>query len=52
MSPILANWATRYGRYYVRYAEDRWNNMTPIEYGSVLILVALFGWLLMKSQRR
>jgi hypothetical protein len=52
MSPILANWATRYGRYYVRYASDWWNNMSPIEYGTVLIMVAIFGWLLMKSQRR
>jgi len=52
MSPILANWATRHGRYYVRFASDWWSNMSPIQYGTVLILVALFGWLLMKNGKR
>ena len=33
-SPILANWATRYGKFYVRYAADWWNNMDPMQYGT------------------
>jgi hypothetical protein len=50
-SPILANWATRYGKFYLNYGLDWWNNMGPMQYGTVLILVALFGWILMKSRR-
>jgi hypothetical protein len=51
MTPILANWASRYSRYYVKYATDAWNNMTPMQYGTILICVAVFGWVLMKSNR-
>lgn len=50
-TPILANWVTRYSNFYVRYATDWWNNMNPMQYGTILIAVAVFGWLLMRSQR-
>lgn len=38
-----------YLRFYRDYALDRWNEMTPMQYGCLLISIAVFGWLLMKS---
>jgi hypothetical protein len=38
-----------YLRFYREYALDRWNEMTPMQYGCLLISIAVFGWLLMKS---
>jgi hypothetical protein len=52
MSLVLAGVISRYYRFYTRYAADAWNNMTPMQYGTVLILVAAFGWILMKSGKR
>ncbi|MBX3443642.1 MAG: hypothetical protein KF774_14640 [Planctomyces sp.] len=48
---VLANWMQQYYRFYTRYAVESWNNMSPMQYGMVLIGVFLFGWLLMKSNR-
>lgn len=42
----------RYLDFYCRYAADKWNNLTPMQYGSLLISVGVFGWILMKSGRR
>jgi hypothetical protein len=38
-----------YLRFYRDYALERWNEMTPMQYGLLLISIAVFGWLLMKS---
>ncbi len=38
-----------YLRFYRNYALDRWDSMTPMQYGVLLIGIGLFGWLLMKS---
>ena len=38
-----------YLRFYRNAALDAWNNMTPMEYGFVLIGIGVFGYLLMKS---
>lgn len=38
-----------YWRFYVDYAIDFWNTLTPMGYGSILIAVAIFGWLLMRG---
>lgn len=41
-----------YLRYYRRYAERRWDQMTPMEYGILLISVGVFGFILMKNASR
>lgn len=41
----------QYFRAYQRYAVDFWDTMTPMEYGCLLIFVAVCGYILMKSAR-
>lgn len=38
--------------YYHHHALRAWHNMTPTQYGSLLIAIAVTGWLLMKSGGR
>jgi len=52
MPLLLANAVTRYAKFYSQYAANAWANMTPPQYGIVLISVAVFGWILMKSGTR
>ncbi|WP_437191905.1 hypothetical protein [Planctomicrobium sp. SH527] len=40
-----------YSRAYSRYLSDFWENMSPSEYGGILIFVAICGYLLMRSSR-
>lgn len=43
------------GRYYVRayltLLNDFWGNLTPAQYGGLLIFIAVCGYLLMRSTR-
>ncbi len=41
-----------YFYFYKRYFFEAWNNMTPMEYGFMLVAIAAIGWLLMKSAPR
>lgn len=34
---------------YRKTASHAWNNMTPQDYGAILIFVALGGWFMMRS---
>lgn len=43
--------ARAYMKAYGKYATDFWENMTPGQYGGVLIFIAVCGWLLMRSSR-
>lgn len=43
--------ARQYLRFYQKYAEGFWENLTPMQYGCLLIFVGLCGYLLMKSGR-
>jgi len=38
-------------RFYVRYFSEFWENMTPGQYGGLLIFIAVCGYLLMRSSR-
>jgi hypothetical protein len=38
-------WFNVYSNLLMKY----WNNMTPSQYGGLLITVSLIGWLLMKN---
>lgn len=51
----LAEWqdvARYYLRFYREYALDKWNHITPMQYGILLISIAVTGWLLMKNMSR
>ena len=52
MSFVLAFSITRYAKFYSQYASNAWANMTPSQYGILLVSVAVFGWILMKSGSR
>jgi hypothetical protein len=41
-----------YFYFYRRFFFDTWNNMTPMEYGFMLVAIAAIGWLCMKSAPR
>jgi hypothetical protein len=41
----------QYLRTYERYAVDFWDNLTPMQYGLLLIFVSVSGYLLMRSSR-
>jgi hypothetical protein len=41
-----------YLRFYGDYAAQRWNHLTPMEYGIILISVGVLGWVLMKNASR
>lgn len=43
---------TYYLRWYRDYFLDWWADMGPSEYGTMLIAIGLFGWMLMKSSIR
>jgi hypothetical protein len=38
-----------YYAFYGSYFSQQWNHLTPAKYGTLLIGVAFFGWLLMKA---
>ena len=38
-----------YLRFYRRFAIDTWKNMTPMQYGCLLIGIGVFGYILMKT---
>jgi hypothetical protein len=52
MPLLLASAVTRYANFYSQYAANAWANMTPSQYGIILVSVAVFGWILMKSGAR
>jgi len=38
--------------YYERFLMKSWHNMTPMQYGYLLVTIAVVGWIMMKSQGR
>ncbi|WP_145230809.1 hypothetical protein [Gimesia algae] len=38
-----------YSAFYISYLNKRWDNISPMEYGIVLVSIAVVGWLLMRS---
>lgn len=49
MSTLFAMSLDGYVTFYRRWISQRWQNLQPEEYGVLLILIALFGWFLMKN---
>ncbi|WP_437223162.1 hypothetical protein SH661x_003100 [Planctomicrobium sp. SH661] len=49
---LAANYPGRYYvRFYTNYFANFWENITPMQYGCLLIFIAICGYLLMKSSR-
>ncbi len=44
--------ASRYSKFYADYAVNWWNNISPVEYGGLLIVVSILGWVLMRGGGR
>lgn len=38
--------------FYADYGRQRWDNMSPIEYGTLLIVIGVLGWLMMRNSGR
>jgi hypothetical protein len=45
----LYHFALRYLTFYEQYFMAKWDRMSPLKYGTLLVGVGIFGWLLMKS---
>lgn len=41
-----------YCRFYQKYAVTTWTHLRPMEYGVLLIGIAVTGWALMKGSKR
>lgn len=41
-----------YMSFYGQFFMQQWNTMTPMKYGSLLLAVGVFGWVLMKSSQK
>ena len=48
----MYEWTVYYLRWYKTYFLECWADMGPSEYGTLLICIGLFGWLLMKNAPR
>lgn len=52
MTVIPASFSSQvryYANWYYEFGADTWSNMTPMQYGTLLILIGVFGWILMKT---
>jgi len=52
---VLASFSERFGyyaRFYRTYAMDKWDALSPMQYGALLIGIGVFGWILMKNTGR
>ncbi len=46
---LIAGTINRYLRFYERYLEKKWENLSPMDYGMILIFIAVMGWILMRN---
>lgn len=49
MLASLTNTIRFYSGYYYDYGIDVWENITPSQYGILLVSIGVAGWFLMKS---
>lgn len=40
-----------YGSFYWRFAKTSWHNITPMQYGGLLVFIAIVGYMLMRSSK-
>lgn len=52
MNFLLAFSISEYLNFYVTFVKTQWRSMTPTGYLTLLILVAVAGWMMMKSDYR
>ncbi|MEZ6067750.1 MAG: hypothetical protein R3B90_19030 [Planctomycetaceae bacterium] len=51
-SHLLLGTIGDYLRYYQKYALDKWHHLTPMQYGTLLLIVGGLGWVLLKGAGR
>ena len=51
INSIMETW-NEYSIFYANYLNKRWDNISPMEYGLVLVAIAVIGWLLMRNGTR
>ena len=49
MSAVLAMPFSEHLIFYKRFLINHWQHMTPLQYGGMLIVIAVVGWPMMKS---
>lgn len=52
MWETISGTISEYLGFYASYGQKRWSNMTPVEYGTLLIFIGVVGWLMMKNAGR
>lgn len=52
MWEAVSNTTGDYYRFYTSYGVQRWNNMSPMEYGTILIMIGVLGWFMMRNAVR
>ncbi|QDT96219.1 hypothetical protein [Gimesia aquarii] len=52
MIETILDTCREYSNFYINYLNKRWDNISPMEYGTVLIVIAFIGWLLMRNGAR
>ncbi|MEZ6058308.1 MAG: hypothetical protein R3C01_16535 [Planctomycetaceae bacterium] len=48
----LSSTFSYYMNFYQNYLAQKWDQMTPMQYGTVLISIGVVGWLLMRGSGR
>ena len=47
-----SDYVSRYVHFYQKFLTQKWDNLTPMQYGTMIIVIAVFGWVLMRSARK
>lgn len=48
----VSSTVSEYYNFYTSYSVRRFNTMSPMEYGTVLIAIAMVGWFMMRNAAR
>ncbi|MFV0445258.1 MAG: hypothetical protein ACK5Q5_16900 [Planctomycetaceae bacterium] len=52
LPPLMIASISSYIRFYKNYAARRWDGMTPMEYGILLITIGVIGFVMMRNASR
>jgi hypothetical protein len=44
--------AKHYARFYQNFVLDYWHEMGPLDYGTMLTIIGVVGWLMMKNSTK
>jgi hypothetical protein len=52
MIDAIATTMNSYWAFYTRFFSDQWTHLSPVKYGTLLIGIGIFGWVLMKAANK